>query len=119
MDLEVYARQHYLYKEAVSRFGLGDVIRNARKKRGWNQETLGEEAEKFTIPGHRERRINKSTVSKVERDPYSSKLSTVWRLLAALDLSFAHIEHDIALPLEKKLSTVVQSEEKKGTTRGA
>lgn len=80
---------------------VGDIIRKARRAKGWSHERLGEEAKKFTFPGSDEvERINKSTVSLVERDPYSRKVSTLWRLLAALGLSFADIEQRIGTPID-------------------
>ncbi len=83
----VYRRDALAYKERVSvYFHLGDVIRRAREKRGWNQDTLGVEAGKYLLDPS-ETKINKATVSKIERSPYSSEIGTVLRLLAALDMT--------------------------------
>ena len=93
-ESEVYTHPKGLYTDSVGGFTLGDVIRKARRGRGWNQERLGEEAEYFPL-GLQTKAIDKGTVSKVERDPYGSKFGTVWRLLAALNLSLADAERDI------------------------
>ena len=45
--------------------------------------------------GDQTKAIDKGTVSKVERDPYGSKFGTVWRLLAALNLTLADAEREI------------------------
>jgi transcriptional regulator with XRE-family HTH domain len=76
---------------------IGDVIRKERVERGWNQERLGREAEKYALR-ESDVAINKNTVSKVENEPYSSELGTVWRLLAALSLTFAEVEQRIDPP---------------------
>jgi len=78
-------------------FTLGDVIRKARQKRRWSQTKLGEQAAKFLIHED-DGQINKSTVSKIENDPYTSELGTVWRLLAALDLDFTDVEKRVGRP---------------------
>lgn len=77
---------------------VGVVIERARERRGWNQEQLGDAARRFALG--KERRINKSTVSRIERNPYGSDLATVWRLLAALGLSFCDVEKEIGTPFE-------------------
>lgn len=81
-------------------FTLGDVIRKQRTRRKWNQERLGIEAVKCPL-GDDRKAINKSTVSKIENDPYGSKFGTVWRLLAALDLTLSEAERRIG-PLRKQ-----------------
>lgn len=73
------------------------MIRKARKLRHWNQERLGLEAKKFTFDGAAPA-IDKSTVSKIENDPFSSEFGTVWRLVAALGLTLADVERRIASP---------------------
>lgn len=78
-------------------FTLGDVIRKARMGRRWNQTRLGAEAAKYQLRG-RDVAINKSTVSKVEKDPYTSEFGTVWRLLAALHLKFSDVEKRVGHP---------------------
>jgi transcriptional regulator with XRE-family HTH domain len=67
------------------------VIRKARTERRWNQTRLGQEATQFPLRDQA-KKIDKGTVSKVERDPYGSKFGTVWRLLAALDITLAEAE---------------------------
>ena len=71
-------------------FTIGDVIRKARTERRWNQERLGKEAELYKLTEHHGP-INKSTVSKVERNPFTSELGTVWRLLAALGIALEDV----------------------------
>ena len=89
------------------RFIIGDVIRKARKERGWGQERLGGEALKFQIFGN-EQKVNKSTISKIEgANPYTSELGVIWRVLAALNLSFTEVERLTGrpfrdTPVEKK-----------------
>jgi len=78
-------------------FTLGDVIRKARIARRWNQTRLGAEAAKFQLRA-RDVAINKSTVSKVEKDPYTSEFGTVWRLLTALNLKFSDVEKRVGHP---------------------
>lgn len=77
-------------------FHVGDVIRKARERRRWNQDRLGDEAAHYGPKGERldvpDKRINKSTVSKVETDPFTSEHSTIIRLLAALNLSLSDAE---------------------------
>lgn len=81
-------------------FTVGDVIRKARDERRWNQTRLGAEAARFPL-GDQTKPIDKGTVSKVERDPYGSKFGTVWRLLAALNLTLADAERAIG-PIRRK-----------------
>lgn len=91
----VYAPPTPLYTGPVVRgFTVGDVIRKARDERRWNQKRLGDEAARFPL-GDQAKPIDKGTVSKVERDPYGSKFGTVWRLLAALNLTLADAEREI------------------------
>jgi transcriptional regulator with XRE-family HTH domain len=100
-DTTIYGGGERLYTEAVRGFTVGDVIRKARADRRWKQERLGAEAALFPL-GRLTGAINKSTVSKVERDPYGSKFGTVWRLLAALNLTLADAESAIgALPRQE------------------
>ena len=80
-------------------FSIGDVIRKAREARRWNQTRLGQEAARFLIR-ESDAAIDKSTVSKVERDPYTSELGTVWRLLAAVGLTFADVESRVSSPVK-------------------
>lgn len=88
-----------MYKCAVApKFHIGDVIRRAREQKKWNQERLGEEAARYQLDP-KETKINKSTVSKVETDPYSSELGTIWRLMSALNLSFTEVEESVGNPL--------------------
>lgn len=101
-EITVYRRDAESYKHAVARFGLGDVIKKARQARGWTQEELGKKAEEFILSGRRPVRINKNTVSKIETNPYSSEFGTVWRLVAALDLTFGEIEREIEPPWVKE-----------------
>lgn len=78
-------------------FTIGDVIRKARKGRKWNQQRLGKEAGKYLLhPG--QKKIDKTTVSKVETDPYTSEFGTVWRLAAAVGLTLAAIERRVESP---------------------
>jgi len=85
----------------VSDFTIGDVIRKSRMARRWSQTKLGEEAIHFQIGGGT-KPINKSTVSKVEHEPFTSELGTVWRLLAALNLTFADVEKRIGAPFVER-----------------
>lgn len=82
-----------------SQFHLGDVIRKARQARRWNQAALGERAALFPISTD-DTKIDKSTVSKIENNPYTSEFGTVWRLIAALGLTFADVEHRIGAPFK-------------------
>lgn len=92
-----YTASEASYNWRVSEWTIGDVIRKARIARHWSQTKLGTEAASYQIGGGTFP-INKSTVSKVEKDPYSSELGTVWRLLAALRLTFAEVEGRIGAP---------------------
>lgn len=89
----VYGAHYVAYNVRVpERFTIGDVIRKERKKRGWDQQRLGEEAAHFKIVG-KETKINKATISKLEGpNPYTSELGVVWRVLATLGISFADVE---------------------------
>jgi transcriptional regulator with XRE-family HTH domain len=93
-----------------SDFTIGDVIRKARLARRWSQTRLGIEAAHFQL-GHGDTPINKSTVSKVEHEPYTSELGTVWRLLTALNLTFAEVEKRVGTPFveRRKVSSVRRS----------
>lgn len=72
-------------------FNVGDLIRKLRTGKKWNQTRLGQEAERFKIRGD-EPRINKNTVSAVERSPYTSDFGTICRLLAALGMTLCEAE---------------------------
>jgi transcriptional regulator with XRE-family HTH domain len=96
-----YSASEGLYNWPVHEFTIGDVIRKTRIARRWSQTKLGTEAAYFqfgtgTLP------INKSTVSKVEHEPYTSEFGTVWRLLAALNLTFADVERRIGTPFTER-----------------
>jgi transcriptional regulator with XRE-family HTH domain len=94
----LYRTESGTYKPQMPHdFTIGDVVRKERQKRKWNQERLGKEAERFALRDG-DRPINKSTVSKVEKNPYSSELGTVWRLLAALGLTFSDVERRLGSP---------------------
>lgn len=96
MVLAIYGDVFRAYNVGVApKLTVGDVIRKARAEKGWNQERLGSEAASYVI--RRTTPIDKNTVSKVERDPYSSELETVWRLLAALGLTLADVEREVGL----------------------
>jgi len=100
-DTSLYGLQPALYKGCVAQgFTIGDVIRKARSERRWSQTRLGKEAERLQIRAGTPP-IDKSTVSKVEREPYTSELGTIWRLLAALDLTFANVEDMVDVPFLK------------------
>lgn len=103
-----YTASEGQYNWRVGEFTIGDVIRKSRIARRWSQTKLGTEAAYYQI-GAGTFPINKSTVSKVEKDPYSSELGTVWRLLAALRLTFAEVEHRIGAPFvdHRKVSSRV------------
>jgi transcriptional regulator with XRE-family HTH domain len=98
-DRYVYGPAPGAYNQSVTgKLHIGHVIRAARLSKKWNQTRLGEEAAKFiTKPG--QSAIDKSTVSKVETDPLSSELATVWRLIAALELTFADLEEEVGSPV--------------------
>ena len=95
----VYEPSRIAYNDGVrTGFTIGDVIRQARKRRGWNQERLGAETLRFKILGN-EKPVNKATISKIEgADPYTSEFGVVWRVLAALDISFTEIEERVGSP---------------------
>lgn len=80
---------------SVADWTIGDVIRKERDARGWNQIKLGQEAGRYVLK-RSDKPINKNTVSKVEKQPYSSKLGTVWRLLATLGLTFSEVEQRLS-----------------------
>jgi transcriptional regulator with XRE-family HTH domain len=88
-------------RNVASDFTIGDVIRKSRIARRWSQTKLGREAASFQI-GPGTTAINKSTVSKVEREPYTSELGTVWRLLAALGMTFAEAEKRVGTPFVER-----------------
>lgn len=108
----IYERAGCGYNSAVpAHFTIGDVIERERTRRKWSQTRLGIEAMKYRLsPNEQVSRINKSTVSKVERDPYTSELITVWRLVAALGLTMCEVEgrmgqtpfHVVDPPLERR-----------------
>ena len=103
-----YAASEASYNWPVHEFTIGDVIRKTRIARRWSQTKLGKEAVYFQFPLSADPRpIDKSTVSKVERAPYTSEFGTVWRLLAALNLTFADVEKRIGAPFteRRKVST--------------
>jgi len=56
---------------------LGNVIRRARKKRGWTQGMLAEKAA-----------LRQETISLVETGSSTTRLQTLLSILAALDLEF-------------------------------
>jgi HTH-type transcriptional regulator/antitoxin HipB len=56
---------------------IGNVIRRARKRRGWNQTQLGERAG-----------LRQETISQIESGNPATKLETILAILAALDLEF-------------------------------
>ncbi len=90
-----------LYNWPVSAFTIGDVIRKARVAKRWSQTKLGTVAASYQL-GEGTLPINKSTVSKVEKDPYTSEFGTVWRLLAALNLTFGDVERQIGKPFTER-----------------
>jgi transcriptional regulator with XRE-family HTH domain len=107
----VYGRSFVAYTRNVRRpFHVGHALREARKERGWNQEQLGEAARRVLLPGtdasDETERINKFTVSKAEREPYSRKYSTLVRLAGALGRTVGELESDVhvtpAFPREVK-----------------
>lgn len=90
--LSVYGLGVGAYNYAqMRRWGMGRLIQEARRERGWNQATLGMEAGKVVVRKDR-KPINANTVGDVERDPCGSKMETVVRILAALGLSFTELE---------------------------
>lgn len=102
-DSGIYEADGIAYKVCMrGRFTIGDVVRKARKERGWDQTRLGAEAAKFQIVGD-EGRVNKATISKIESgNPYTSELGVIWRVLAALDLSFAEVERASGSPFKDR-----------------
>ena len=54
---------------------IGNVIRSARRKRGWSQTQLGEKAG-----------LRQETISLIETGNPATKLDTILSVLAALDL---------------------------------
>lgn len=87
----IYGREESAYNRTVdATFTIGDAIRKARKKLGWNQERLGEEAARFRL-GRSSGPLAINTVSKVENDPYSSEFATVVRLAFAVKLTLADV----------------------------
>lgn len=56
---------------------IGNIVRRARKKRGWSQTRLGERAG-----------LRQETVSLIETGHPAAKLETILAVLAALDLEF-------------------------------
>lgn len=94
----VYAATVIAYNVRVRKFTVGDVIRKARKDKKWDQERLGREALRFQISGD-ETKVNKATISKIEgKNPYTSEFGVIWRVLAALDLTFADVERLTGAP---------------------
>lgn len=56
---------------------IGNLIRRARKQRGWSQTRLGEKAG-----------LRQETISLIESGNPATKLDTIFAVLAALDLEF-------------------------------
>jgi HTH-type transcriptional regulator/antitoxin HipB len=56
---------------------IGNLIRRARKHRGWSQTRLGEKAG-----------LRQETISLIESGNPATKLDTIFAVLAALDLEF-------------------------------
>lgn len=56
---------------------IGNLVRRARKRRGWSQTELGNKAG-----------LRQETVSLIESGNPSTKLETILAVLAALDLEF-------------------------------
>lgn len=87
-----------VYKCAVApKVHLGHLIRLSREERGWSQEKLGTVAGGFKLTA-KDKPINKSTISSLESDPFSSGVDTLWRVMAALGLSFADLEPKLDSP---------------------
>lgn len=107
-DTSGYAAPPDRYNWHVGDFTIGDVIRKSRIARRWSQTKLGQEATNFQF-GVGNRPINKSTVSKVEREPYTSELGTVWRLLAALNLTFADVDKRVGPPFAERRKVSVST----------
>lgn len=76
---------------------VGDLIQKAREHRHWTQTQLGQKATAFPL-GASIKPINKSTVSRVESEPWGSDLATVWRLLATLGMNFCDVEKIVGSP---------------------
>ena len=66
---------------------IGAIIQRARKQRGWTQASLAEQAG-----------LRQETISTVETGITPAKLSTVFALLAALDLEFRVTERTKGKP---------------------
>ncbi len=64
-----------MQRKIISPESLGFVLREERKKKGWNQTELG-------MPVG----IDQTTISKVEQGKPGTRLDTLFRLLSALDL---------------------------------
>ncbi len=64
-----------MQRKIISPESLGLVLREERKKKGWNQTELG-------MPVG----IDQTTISKVEQGKPGTRLDTLFRLLSALDL---------------------------------
>lgn len=100
MLLSVYAVASGAYNESMPiPMTIGDVIRHARKARGWSQRDLGRAAAQFEIQQTGD--IDPNTVSAVERNPYVSSVETVWRLLAAVGLSWTEVERQAGWPFKQ------------------
>lgn len=56
---------------------IGNLVRNARKKRGWSQTQLGDMAG-----------LRQETLSLIETGNPATRLDTILAVLAALDLEF-------------------------------
>lgn len=56
---------------------IGNLIRRARKRRGWSQTHLGDKTG-----------LRQETISLIERGNPATKLETILAVLAALDLEF-------------------------------
>lgn len=56
---------------------IGNLIRRARKRRGWNQTQLGDAAS-----------LRQETISLIETGNPATRLETILAVLAALDLEF-------------------------------
>jgi HTH-type transcriptional regulator/antitoxin HipB len=56
---------------------IGNLVRRARKRRGWNQTQLGEKTG-----------LRQETISLIETGNPATRLETILAVLAALDLEF-------------------------------
>ena len=56
---------------------IGNLVRRARKRRGWSQTELGEKAG-----------LRQETISLIETGNPATKIDTILAVLAALDLEF-------------------------------